>query len=84
MGLQDSKLVSTPLPLGLKLSFYDDKPLLDPEPYRRFVGRLLYLGFTWPDVSFGIQQLSQFVHKPCQSHMNATLHLMRYLERNPD
>ncbi|KAL0312687.1 UNVERIFIED_CONTAM: Retrovirus-related Pol polyprotein from transposon RE1 [Sesamum radiatum] len=84
MNLQDCKPVATPLPLGLKLSSYDDKPLTDPEPYRRLVGRLLYLGFTRPDVSFGAQQLSQFVHKPCQSHMNAAVHLVRYLKGNPN
>ncbi|KAL0373398.1 UNVERIFIED_CONTAM: Retrovirus-related Pol polyprotein from transposon RE1 [Sesamum radiatum] len=52
-GLQDSKPAHTPLPLGLKLSIQDAAPLLDPEPYRRLIGRLLYLSFTRPDVSFG-------------------------------
>ncbi|KAL0353422.1 UNVERIFIED_CONTAM: Retrovirus-related Pol polyprotein from transposon RE1 [Sesamum angustifolium] len=29
----------------------------DPGPFRRLVGRLLYLGFTRPDISFATQQL---------------------------
>ncbi|KAL0315481.1 UNVERIFIED_CONTAM: Retrovirus-related Pol polyprotein from transposon RE1 [Sesamum radiatum] len=69
----------TPLPLGLKLSSQNSPPLLDPELYRRLGGRLLYLGFTRPDISFGAQQLSQFVYRPCQTHLDAALHLLSYL-----
>ncbi|KAL0358345.1 UNVERIFIED_CONTAM: Retrovirus-related Pol polyprotein from transposon RE1 [Sesamum angustifolium] len=31
---------------------------------KRLVGRLLYLGFTRPDISFATQQLSQFLQHP--------------------
>ncbi|KAL0439625.1 UNVERIFIED_CONTAM: Retrovirus-related Pol polyprotein from transposon RE1 [Sesamum latifolium] len=74
----------TPFPLGLKLSSQNSPPLLDLEPYRRLVGRLLYLSFTRPNISFGAQQLSQFVHRPGQAHLDAALHLVRYLQGNPD
>ncbi|KAL0313239.1 UNVERIFIED_CONTAM: Retrovirus-related Pol polyprotein from transposon RE1 [Sesamum radiatum] len=83
-GLQDSKPAHTPLPMGLKLSAQDVAPLSDPEPYRRLVGRLLYLSFTRPDVSFGAQQLTQFVHQSGQVHMDVALHLVRYLKSCPD
>ncbi|KAL0334022.1 UNVERIFIED_CONTAM: Retrovirus-related Pol polyprotein from transposon RE1 [Sesamum angustifolium] len=83
-GLTSCKPTHTPLSLGLKLSSQNSPPLLDLEPYRRLVGRLLYLGFTRPDISFGAQQLSQFVHRPCQTHLDAALHLVRYLKGNPD
>ncbi|KAK4409255.1 Retrovirus-related Pol polyprotein from transposon RE1 [Sesamum angolense] len=83
-GLQNSKPATTPLPTGLKFSAHDVVPLHDPEPYRRLVGRLLYLSFTRPDISFGAQQLSQFVHQPGQIHMDAALHLVRYLKGCPD
>src|SRR5262249_55205638 len=43
-------------------------------------GRFLYLGFTRPDLTYAIQQLSQFMHNPCQTHWNATLHVVRYLK----
>ncbi|KAL0433769.1 UNVERIFIED_CONTAM: putative mitochondrial protein [Sesamum latifolium] len=58
-GLNTCKPVSTPLPLGVKLSAHDTDPLPDPSPHRRLVGRLIYLSFTRPDISFGVQQLSQ-------------------------
>ncbi|KAL0374404.1 UNVERIFIED_CONTAM: Retrovirus-related Pol polyprotein from transposon RE1 [Sesamum radiatum] len=83
-GLATCKPTSTPLLLGLKLSSASSPPLSDPEPYRRLVGRLLYLSFTRPDISFGAQQLSQFVHQPGQVHMDAALHLVRYLKGNSD
>ncbi|KAK6144939.1 hypothetical protein DH2020_021759 [Rehmannia glutinosa] len=52
----------------------------DVERYRRMVGRLLYLNLSRPDISFGVQQLSQFVHTPLQAHWDASLHLLRYLK----
>ncbi|KAK4382937.1 Retrovirus-related Pol polyprotein from transposon RE2 [Sesamum angolense] len=79
-GLLHSRPTSTPLPLGLKLTSQGDVVLADPEPYRRLVGRLLYLSFTRPDICYGVQQLSQFVHRPCHSHMDAAFHLVRYLK----
>ncbi|KAL0285677.1 UNVERIFIED_CONTAM: Retrovirus-related Pol polyprotein from transposon RE1 [Sesamum radiatum] len=79
-GLQSSRPASSPLPPGLKLSAHDSLPLSNAEPYHRLVGRLLYLSFTRPDISFGAQQLSQFVHAPCRIHMDAAMHLVRYLK----
>ncbi|KAL2243082.1 UNVERIFIED_CONTAM: Retrovirus-related Pol polyprotein from transposon RE1 [Sesamum indicum] len=66
VGFDQCKPASTPLPLGLTLSSQSSPSLDDPEPFRRLVGRLLYLGFTRPDISYAAQQLSQFVHAPCQ------------------
>ncbi|KAL0342403.1 UNVERIFIED_CONTAM: Retrovirus-related Pol polyprotein from transposon RE1 [Sesamum calycinum] len=57
------------------LTFNIPSHFIDPEPYRRLAGRFLYLSFTKSDISFGAQQLSQFVHKPEQIHMTAALHL---------
>ncbi|KAL0381267.1 UNVERIFIED_CONTAM: Retrovirus-related Pol polyprotein from transposon RE1 [Sesamum angustifolium] len=84
-GLDTCKPISSPLLLVVKLSAHDTDPLFDPDPYRRLVGHLLYLSFTRSDISFGAQQLSQFVHQPGQAHMDATLHLVRYLKKgNPN
>ncbi|KAL0349477.1 UNVERIFIED_CONTAM: Retrovirus-related Pol polyprotein from transposon RE1 [Sesamum radiatum] len=83
-GLEKCRPVSTPLPLGLNLTFHAQPALADPEPYRRLVVRLLHLGFTHPDISYGAQQLSQFVHHPFQIHMDAAMHLVRYLKGCPN
>ncbi|KAL0438802.1 UNVERIFIED_CONTAM: Retrovirus-related Pol polyprotein from transposon RE1 [Sesamum latifolium] len=77
-GLQDAKAVTMPLPQGVKLC--GGALLADPEPYQHLVGRLLYLVFTRPNISYGVQQLSQYLQKPCESHWQAALHVVRYLK----
>ncbi|KAL0400903.1 UNVERIFIED_CONTAM: Retrovirus-related Pol polyprotein from transposon TNT 1-94 [Sesamum latifolium] len=54
-GLQQAKSTSMPFPLGLKLSENCGALLPDPDKYRRLVGRLLYLGFTRPDIADSVQ-----------------------------
>ncbi|XP_019259863.1 PREDICTED: uncharacterized protein LOC109237924 [Nicotiana attenuata] len=51
--------------------------LPDLEPYQRLVGRLLYLTITSPDIAYVVQVLSQFMHKPKRSHMDAALRVIR-------
>lgn len=82
-GLMGSKAVDTPLPKGLKLEANQDDLLMEPEKYRRLIGRLLYLNFTIPDITYAVQQLSQFVGSPCQSYWNAATHVLRYLKGSP-
>lgn len=59
--LQDAELLgckpaSTPLPRGMRLSNNDGKLLDDILKYRRMVGRLLYLGFTRPNIAYATQR----------------------------
>ena len=79
-GLTAAKPTSFPLPQNLKLSLDKGAPISNPESYRRLVGRLLYLFMTRPDISYGVQHLSQFVSSPKEPHMQAALHLLRYLK----
>ncbi|KAL0404413.1 UNVERIFIED_CONTAM: Retrovirus-related Pol polyprotein from transposon RE2 [Sesamum radiatum] len=72
--------VTTPLPQGIKLSSDSGSLLPNSEPYRRLVRRLSYLVFTLPDISYEVQQLSQFLLHPCDGHWIAALHLVRYLK----
>ncbi|KAL0383018.1 UNVERIFIED_CONTAM: hypothetical protein Scaly_0589100 [Sesamum calycinum] len=81
--LLHSKSDSTPFPQGLKLSADFRAKLEHPNAYRRFVGRLLYLSFTRPDISHCIQQLSQFLNHPCKDHWVAALHVVKYLKGCP-
>ncbi|KAL0451888.1 UNVERIFIED_CONTAM: Retrovirus-related Pol polyprotein from transposon RE1, partial [Sesamum latifolium] len=47
---------------------------------KRLVGKLLYLGFTRLDISQATQQLSQFLKQPYKQHLDAAVHLLRYLK----
>ncbi|KAL0362434.1 UNVERIFIED_CONTAM: Retrovirus-related Pol polyprotein from transposon RE1 [Sesamum calycinum] len=48
-GMSQAKAAITSLPTGLKFTSEVGNILPDPKPYRRLVGRLLYLGVTRPD-----------------------------------
>lgn len=54
--------------------------MANPSVYRNLIGRLLYLSLTWLDLSYGVQQLSQFVSSPTNVHYRAALHLLKYLQ----
>lgn len=44
------------------------------------IGKLFYLSMTRPDISFCVQQLNQYVHKPSQVQWEAATHVIRYLK----
>ncbi|KAK4397721.1 Retrovirus-related Pol polyprotein from transposon RE1 [Sesamum angolense] len=78
--LEEAKPAATPLPVGIKFDASTGPALPSPDRYRRLVGRLLYLDFSRPDISFAVQQLSQFLQHPREPHWDAALHLVRYLK----
>jgi len=59
------------------------KLLSDPTIYQKLVGRLLYLTITRPDIAFTIQLLSQFMHNPNTSHMDAAIRVVKYVKQSP-
>ncbi|XP_057770746.1 secreted RxLR effector protein 161-like [Salvia miltiorrhiza] len=75
--------VATPLPLNCRLYLNDSPAYSEPEAYRRLVGRLLYLNLTRPDITYVVQQLSQFVATPSEFHWNAAIHVLKYLKGCP-
>ncbi|KAL0319800.1 UNVERIFIED_CONTAM: Retrovirus-related Pol polyprotein from transposon RE1 [Sesamum radiatum] len=78
-SITHAKTNTTPLPTGVKFTSEAGNPLTHPEMYRRLIGRVLYLGFTRPDICHAAQQLSQFMQSPCKQHLDAAIHLLRYL-----
>ncbi|KAL0444074.1 UNVERIFIED_CONTAM: hypothetical protein Slati_2130100 [Sesamum latifolium] len=80
-GMTHSKaVITTPLPIGVKFTLEAGNALPNAEAYRRHIGRLLYLGFTRPDISHATKQLSQFLQAPCKQHWDAALLLLEYLK----
>nr|GMC63206.1 uncharacterized protein LOC109166753 [Ipomoea batatas] len=70
-GFINSKPINTPMVPGHQLSKDGGNSLFDASNYRRLVGRLLYLTATRPDISFAVQQLSQYVDAPTYQHLVA-------------
>ncbi|XP_019263121.1 PREDICTED: uncharacterized protein LOC109240895 isoform X2 [Nicotiana attenuata] len=60
-----------------------DPLLKDAGEYQRLVGRLLYLTMTRPDISFAVQTLSQYMHSPKQSHLDAAKRVVKYVKNAP-
>lgn len=64
---------------GLHLTANMGEPMLASEKYRWIISKLLYLSLTRADITFTVQQLSQFLHLPCMDHWRAIIHLLKYL-----
>ncbi|CAN6458694.1 unnamed protein product [Victoria cruziana] len=62
------------------MSTKEGTPLHDPTSYRSIVGMLQYLTFTRPDITYSVNQVSQFTHSPTDSHMEAVKRILRYLK----
>lgn len=61
----------------------DDTVLLDPQPYRRLVGKLVCLTCTWANITYAINFLSQHIVKSSQQHIKAVHCILRYLKTSP-
>lgn len=91
-GQKNASPAPVPMDPGLKLRRADYKKLTREEldqisklPYRSLVGCLLYLSIgTRPDITYSVQQLSQFLDCYSYAHWNAALRVVRYLSGTRD
>ena len=72
----DCKPVDTHMDLNVKLVQGQGESLGVPGRYRRLVGKLNYFTITWPDISFPISVVSQFLQSPCDSHWDAVIRIL--------
>ncbi|XP_019183820.1 PREDICTED: uncharacterized protein LOC109178735 [Ipomoea nil] len=82
-GFTASKPVYSPTVPSHKLSKNMGIPLEENNQYRKIVRKLLYLTITRPDISFATQQLSQFLDKPTDLHLQAAHRVLRYIKAAP-
>ncbi|CAA7023550.1 unnamed protein product [Microthlaspi erraticum] len=82
-GLLGCKPCSVPMDPTVKLTKSSGTALLDLNPYRALVGRLLYLTITRPDITFAVHCLSQFMHCPTDVHLAVAHRILRYIKNNP-
>uniref|UniRef100_A0A3Q7G220 Reverse transcriptase Ty1/copia-type domain-containing protein n=1 Tax=Solanum lycopersicum TaxID=4081 RepID=A0A3Q7G220_SOLLC len=88
-GMAGTKPVSTSLEVNQRFTSqefdmhfvpqetHDDIALNDPTGYQKLIGKLLYLTMTRPVISYAVQNLSQFMHKPKKSHMDGSLRVVK-------
>nr|GEV64818.1 retrovirus-related Pol polyprotein from transposon TNT 1-94 [Tanacetum cinerariifolium] len=79
VGLSNAKAYKLLMDSHVKLQDDVGTPLPDPEVYKRYIGKLIYLTITRPDICYTVQLLSQFMQNPKSVHMQAVKHLLKYL-----
>ncbi|CAM8954568.1 unnamed protein product [Rhodiola kirilowii] len=79
----ECKPAKTALPIKHQLSLSTASPLEDPMPYRKLVGKLIYLTITRPDLSHSVHILSQFMSALTEDHLKAAKRLLRYVKQAP-
>ncbi|XP_020216883.1 uncharacterized protein LOC109800514 [Cajanus cajan] len=82
-GFTGCKPANSPSNPTVKLKDDEGDLVQDPTAYRRLIGKLQYLTNTRPDISFAVQQVSQFMSKPRYSHLNAAFRILKYLKGCP-
>lgn len=82
-GLINSKSALFPVEQNHKLALSKSLLLLNPQKYRRLVGRFIYLGATRLDLVYSANVLSQFMQSPREDHWQAALRVVWYLKGSP-
>jgi hypothetical protein len=79
-NMTNCKPASTPFSISQKLQPSTDDVLPDPTQYRSLVGALQYATFTRPDITYAVNQVCQYMHKPNSTHLVAAKRILRYLQ----
>ncbi|RVW59566.1 Retrovirus-related Pol polyprotein from transposon RE2 [Vitis vinifera] len=79
-GLQGATSVDTPMELNVKLRKEESDLLAYPSLYRKLVGSLVYLTITRPNISFAVQQVSQFLQTHRHLHLVVVHRIIRYVQ----
>ncbi|CAM8951545.1 unnamed protein product [Rhodiola kirilowii] len=82
-GMSGCKPADTPTEPNVKLGDVKDGVPVDKGRYQRLVGKLIYLSHTRPDIAFAVSLVSQFMHCPCEEHLEAVYRIIRYLKSTP-
>ncbi|KAK2999074.1 hypothetical protein RJ639_024033 [Escallonia herrerae] len=82
-GLSASKPAAFPMEQNHGLALASGPLLSDPGPYRRLIGRLVYLTITRPDICYAVHVSSQFMQSLRSQHWDAALRVLRYLKASP-
>jgi hypothetical protein len=71
--------MATPMVTNMKLLSDSYSNLVDPKMYIQFIGSLMYLVNTRPDICFAVNTMSQYMLESRHVHLVAVNHVLRYL-----
>ncbi|KAI5347639.1 hypothetical protein L3X38_000526 [Prunus dulcis] len=83
-GLNECKIVTTPLVATEKLVKDDGSGAASEEQYKSIVGSLMYLTATRPDIMYASSLLARFMHCPTNKHYGTAKRLLRYIKGTLD
>ena len=81
-GMLGFKPAESPVESNHRLQKGAGEPV-DKERYQRLVGRLIYLSHTRPNIAYAVSLVSQFMHDPRKTHMEAVSRILCYLKSAP-
>ncbi|XP_041021256.1 uncharacterized mitochondrial protein AtMg00810-like [Juglans microcarpa x Juglans regia] len=84
LNIIEAKPVSFFLSSSQQLPFFYVNPCLDENLFHIMVGALQYLSLTRPDISFAVNKVCQFMHKPTDIHWTVVKRILRYLKFSID
>ncbi|MCO5611331.1 hypothetical protein L7F22_065583 [Adiantum nelumboides] len=70
-GMANCKPISTPLDENKKLRIFEGEVLDDATMYHRIMGSLIYMTISWPDLSYVVGLVSQFMQLPRKPHLGS-------------
>jgi hypothetical protein len=79
-GMEDCKLVITPMQTSCKLSKNGDLKSTNQRQYRSMIGSLLYVTASRPNVMQAVGQVARFQEAPKESHVLAMKRIFIYLK----
>ena len=80
----DSKPIDTPMGRNSKLIADESDSLVNQTMYRGIIGSFLYLTARRPDIVYSVGMCARFQACPCDSHLKASKHILRYLKKTGD
>ena len=82
--LEDSKLVSTPMAIGHKLSKNDESVEVNQTMYKSMIGKLQYVVHSRPNIALVVGIVARYFSNPRENHLMAVKRIMRYLKGTND
>ncbi|XP_024965760.1 uncharacterized protein LOC112505958 [Cynara cardunculus var. scolymus] len=83
-NMEDCISAATPMEFGLKLSKEENGKEVDSTVYRSFVGCLMYLTASRPDIMLPVTLVSRFMEHPKKQHLEAARRILRHVKGTLD
>ena len=83
-NMTHAKPVASPMSTTHALTMFAGDVFEDETLYRSTVGALQYLSLTRADISFAVNRVCQFMHRPTTVHWTAVKRILRYLKHTVD